>query len=134
CGRSPTSSTVIRTSATGGPQLGAQPLRGLVIDRQRQLPEVPGEHDAVVAPGTLDRDVLVEHVVEDALGGTGERIAPATAAAVVIFVALAGVMLDVARLLSDLVRVRSAGAHDERVRGSRMAACDPRHRIPLADH
>src|SRR5262245_48773467 len=93
---------------TGGPHLGALPRGGVGIDGERQLPEVAREDDTILAAGRFDRDVLVEHVVEHAVGRTVQRIAPAAAAAVVVLVGLAGVVLDVGGALPGLVRVLTA--------------------------
>src|SRR5262249_16037566 len=106
--------------------------RRLVIDRQGEVPRIAGQHDAVVAPRAVHRDVLVEHVVEHALRETVERIAPATPSAVVVLVALAGLVLDVPPLLAYLVARRAARTHHQPIRGAGTSASDTGHRIPLA--
>src|SRR4029077_7755623 len=109
----------MRTSPTSGSHLGAQPRRGTRVDRERQLPEIAGEDHAVLAARGLDRDGLVEHVVEHAVGRPGERVAPATAAAVVVLVALARFVLDVGGALARLVRLVAADSYREQVRRAR---------------
>ena len=61
-----------------------------LVDREREVVERAGEHDAVVALGALDAHVLVEHVVEHRLRVAVERVAPAATAAVVVHDPLAG--------------------------------------------
>src|SRR5690348_10613722 len=116
-----------------GAHLAPQVLCRIAVDRERQFLERAREHDAVLAAGGLDGDVLVEHVVEHALGRAVERIAPPTPAAVVVLVALAAGVLDVLRAVADLEGVRAASARDEAVRRAGTAAGDARHRIALAD-
>ena len=48
----------------------------VVVDRERQVFERAGEHDAVVAARAFDRHVLVEHVVEHGLRVAVERDRP----------------------------------------------------------
>ena len=65
-----------------------------MVDRQREVPEVPRQHDAIVAPRALYRHVLVENVVENPLRGAVEWISPAAASPVVILVALASLVVE----------------------------------------
>src|SRR5262245_46712393 len=96
--------------------LRAQRIRSSPIDREIKRLERPGQDEAVVAAGSFDGDILVEHVVEDPLGITRQRIAPASAAAITIGVALTRLVMDVKGGGLDLVLVRAADAETELVR------------------
>jgi hypothetical protein len=116
-----------------GAHLGAQSLSRLGVDREGEVLEGAGQDDAVVAACRLDRDVLVEHVVEHLLGGTRERVAPAAPAAVVVLVALARLVGDTLREVADLERLLAADACHQLVRRAVVTAGDAGHGVLLAD-
>src|SRR5262249_60198919 len=95
---------------------GGQCRRGLGGDGERQLPEAAGEDHAVLPARRLDRDVLVEYILEDALGWPVERIAPPATSPVVVLVTFARIVLDVGGALARLVRLVSAGTHHQPAR------------------
>src|SRR5258708_549720 len=120
-------------SASDGTALGTSTLRGGFVDSEREILKGSREDDAIVALGTLDTDVLVEHIIEHGLGFTIERIAPSATATVVIHDPLSGADRHPVGGVLDAIRIVGLVSDDQLVRSTRLAAADPRHRVLHAD-
>src|SRR5260370_22607580 len=114
-------------SGSDGTALGTSTLRGGFVDSEREIRKGSREDDAIVALGTLDTDVLIEHIIEHGLGFTVERIAPSATATVVIHDPLSGADRHPVGGVLDAIRIVGLVSDDQLVPGTPLAPPDARH-------